>query len=116
VGARRDGPSILAGNQVFRDDLVSDAGDHDAVAALPPAFLAETAVRGRVATWCPQERVLRHRAVGCFVTHSGWNSTCEGLAAGVPMVCWPLFADQFAICKYYTRARCGEWDSGLTPM
>jgi hypothetical protein len=40
VGARRDGPSILAGNQVFRDDLVSDAGDHDAVAALPQAFLA----------------------------------------------------------------------------
>ncbi|KAF8713008.1 hypothetical protein HU200_028798 [Digitaria exilis] len=71
--------------------------------------MAETAERRRVAAWCPQEQVLRHHAVGCFVTHCGWNSACEGLTAGVPMVGWPVFADQFTICKYV----CEVWGVGL---
>ncbi|KAL6659363.1 hypothetical protein ACP70R_003403 [Stipagrostis hirtigluma subsp. patula] len=89
-----------------RDNLVAGGG---AMAALPPEFLSETAGRRCVAAWCPQERVLRHRAVGCFVTHSGWNSTCESVAAGVPMVCWPGFADQFTNCKY----ACEAWGVGV---
>ncbi|KAG0522680.1 hypothetical protein BDA96_07G058500 [Sorghum bicolor] len=93
---------------VIREDLVAVAGGGPAAALLPPAFAAETAERGRVAAWCPQERVLRHRAVGCFLTHNGWNSTCECLAAGVPMVCWPVFADQFTVCKYV----CEVWGVG----
>ncbi|KAL6839864.1 hypothetical protein ACP4OV_029674 [Aristida adscensionis] len=80
-----------------------------ALAALPPGFLEETAGRRCLAAWCPQESVLRHRAVGCFLTHNGWNSTCEGLAAGVPMVCWPGFADQFTNCKY----ACEVWGVGV---
>ncbi|CAL4969992.1 unnamed protein product [Urochloa decumbens] len=72
--------------------------------------VAETAAgRGHVTAWCPQEQVLRHPAVGCFVTHNGWNSTCESLAAGVPMVCWPGFADQYVNCKY----ACEVWGVGV---
>ncbi|MED6132868.1 hypothetical protein PIB30_022780 [Stylosanthes scabra] len=45
--------------------------------------------------WAPQVLILEHQATGAFVTHCGWNSTLEGVAAGVPMVTWPVAAEQF---------------------
>jgi hypothetical protein len=78
------------------------------LAGLPPNFLSEVCGRCRLTTWCAQEHVLRHRAVGCFLTHNGWNSTCESIAAGVPMVCWPGFADQYTNSKY----ACEVWRVG----
>ncbi|KAG6537835.1 UDP-glycosyltransferase 72B3-like [Zingiber officinale] len=70
--------------------------DEDPVGCLPPGFLERTKGAGRVLTsWAPQLRILRHRAVGGFLTHCGWNSVQECVVQGrVPMIAWPLYAEQ----------------------
>ncbi|KAJ4789452.1 Glycosyltransferase [Rhynchospora pubera] len=62
---------------------------------LPEGFLDRTKDRGMIVqVWVPQVEVLKHEAVGGFVSHCGWNSTLEALNFGVPMICWPLYAEQ----------------------
>ncbi|XP_031477302.1 UDP-glycosyltransferase 88A1-like [Nymphaea colorata] len=69
--------------------------DPDLEALLPRGFLERTHGKGLVVkSWAPQVRVLSHEAVGGFVTHCGWNSVLESIIAGVPMVAWPLYAEQ----------------------
>lgn len=53
--------------------------------------------------WAPQVLILDHEAVGGFVTHCGWNSVLEGVSAGLPMVTWPIFAEQFYNEKLITE-------------
>uniref|UniRef100_A0A7N0VF30 Glycosyltransferase n=1 Tax=Kalanchoe fedtschenkoi TaxID=63787 RepID=A0A7N0VF30_KALFE len=89
---------------IIREDLVT--GD---AAVLPSEFAEEVKERGLLAGWCPQEEVLGHPAVGGFLTHCGWNSTVESLAAGVPMICWPFGADQQTNCWF----SCGRWGVGV---
>jgi hypothetical protein len=89
---------------VIRPDLV--AGE---TAVLPEEFVDETKGRGIFLSWCPQEQVLGHPATGLFLTHSGWNSTQESICAGVPMICWPFFAEQMTNCRY----ACANWGIGL---
>ncbi|KAL1542134.1 7-deoxyloganetic acid glucosyl transferase [Salvia divinorum] len=75
-----------------------------------PAELEEgTRLRGLMVEWVPQELVLGHKSVGAFFTHSGWNSTLEGIVIGVPMLCWPYFADQTTNSRFVSEV----WGIGL---
>jgi hypothetical protein len=67
----------------------------DPLAWLPEGFVERTSGRGlAVAAWAPQARVLSHPATAALVSRCGWNSTLESVASGMPMVAWPLYAEQ----------------------
>ncbi|KAJ7967488.1 Glycosyltransferase [Quillaja saponaria] len=63
---------------------------------LPEEFEKRMEGRGLITRgWAPQLLILDHEAVRGIVTHRGWNSTLEGVSAGVPMVTWPVSSEQF---------------------
>ncbi|KFK42892.1 hypothetical protein AALP_AA1G052200 [Arabis alpina] len=64
---------------------------------------------GMIVSWCSQVEVLRHRSVGCFVTHCGWNSTLESLVLGVPVVAFPMWSDQPTNAKLLEE----QWKTGV---
>ncbi|ONI34908.1 hypothetical protein PRUPE_1G505200 [Prunus persica] len=76
---------------------------------LPSNFEEQTSEKGLVVNWCPQLQVLAHRAIGCFMTHCGWNSTLEALSLGVPMVAMPQWTDQLTNAKFVED----EWKVGV---
>ncbi|KAL8096171.1 anthocyanidin 3-O-galactosyltransferase F3GT1-like [Apium graveolens] len=61
---------------------------------LPLGFLDRTSELGKVVAWAPQVQVLSHAATGVFITHCGWGSVMESIAAGVPLICRPFLGDQ----------------------
>ncbi|XP_016461186.1 scopoletin glucosyltransferase-like [Nicotiana tabacum] len=71
---------------------------------LPEGFEERIKEKGLIIRgWAPQLLILDHKAVGAFVTHCGWNSTLEGISAGVPVVTWPVFGEQFFNEKLVTE-------------
>ncbi|KAM0923794.1 hypothetical protein ACQ4PT_005313 [Festuca glaucescens] len=80
-------------------------------AGLPDGYAERVAVagRGKVVDWAPQEDVLAHGSVGCYLTHCGWNSTVEAIRHGVRLLCCPVAGDQFINCAYIT----GVWEIGI---
>lgn len=90
---------------VVRPDLTDSSND-----AYPHGFRERVlAKQGRIAGWAPQQKVLAHPSIACFVSHCGWNSTTEGVGSGIPVLCWPYFADQFLNESYI----CDLWRVGL---
>ncbi|KAK7860221.1 linamarin synthase 2, partial [Quercus suber] len=89
---------------IVRPDVVM--GDSEILAE---NFFEETKDRAFLTSWCPQDQVLAHPSIGVFLTHCGWNSTLESVCAGVPIICWPFFADQQPNCRY----ACTTWGIGM---
>ncbi|CAL5083013.1 unnamed protein product [Urochloa decumbens] len=94
---------------VLRPDMVGASRDGDATTLKEAIRAAAGNNKAHVVAWAPQRDVLRHRAVGCFLTHAGWNSTLEAIVEGVPMVCWPFFGDQ----QINSRFVGAVWRNGL---
>nr|ABR18044.1 unknown [Picea sitchensis] len=89
---------------VIRPDLI-----HGDSAVLPSEFLEKVKDRSFLVKWAPQMKVLTHRSVGGFLTHSGWNSTLESICAGVPMISWPFLAEQPTNRRFVS----GVWNIGM---
>lgn len=81
----------------------------DADQLLPVGF--EEVIRGRgiVVPWTNQMAVLSHLAIGGFLTHCGWNSVLESIWYGIPMLCFPVFSDQFTNRKLVVD----DWKVGI---
>ncbi|XP_073274755.1 UDP-glycosyltransferase 83A1-like [Primulina huaijiensis] len=77
--------------------------------AFPEGFLKRISSRGLITNCAPQQKVLSHPSIACFLSHCGWNSTVESVSNGVPMLCLPYFADQFINRSYITDI----WKVGL---
>ncbi|CAA7027979.1 unnamed protein product [Microthlaspi erraticum] len=79
-----------------------NAGDEEEW--LPEGMEERTSGKGMIIRgWAPQVLILDHQATGGFLTHCGWNSLLEGVAAGLPMVTWPVGAEQFYNEKLVTQ-------------
>lgn len=91
---------------VQRPGSVTNSGSHTNAM---DELLTQTKDKGYITSWAPQERVLAHPSVGGFLTHSGWNSTLESIALGVPMICWPYFVDQQVNSRFVQEV----WKLGL---
>jgi UDP:flavonoid glycosyltransferase YjiC (YdhE family) len=62
---------------------------------LPEGFLDRIKGKGMICNgWAPQVEVLAHKAIGGFVSHCGWNSILESLWHGIPIITWPIYAEQ----------------------
>ncbi|XP_023736538.1 UDP-glycosyltransferase 82A1 [Lactuca sativa] len=70
---------------------------------LPKNYVERMWNRGRVVSWAPQSEVLRHKGVGCYLTHCGWNSTIEAIQSKVRLLCYPIAGDQFVNCDYIVK-------------
>ncbi|KAH7690270.1 UDP-glucuronosyl/UDP-glucosyltransferase protein [Dioscorea alata] len=76
---------------------------------LPEGYLDRNAKNGKVVAWAPQEEVLKFQAVGCYLTHCGWNSTMEAIRHEKRLLCYPISGDQFVNCNYIV----GVWGIGI---
>ncbi|XP_022883656.1 UDP-glycosyltransferase 90A1-like [Olea europaea var. sylvestris] len=47
-----------------------------------------------VKEWVDQMEILNHKAVKGFLSHCGWNSVMESLSANVPILAFPMMAEQ----------------------
>ena len=57
---------------------------------IPPSLASNI----KAVEWLPQNDLLAHKDIKAFVSHVGHNSVYESAYHGVPIVAFPLFADQ----------------------
>jgi UDP:flavonoid glycosyltransferase YjiC (YdhE family) len=83
--------------------------EHAWQCGLPEGFLDRIEGRGKIVEWAPQEEVLKHKSIGLYITHCGWNSTMEAIQHAKPLLCYPISGDQFINCSYIVNV----WGIGI---
>lgn len=62
---------------------------------LPAEFEERVKERGIIVSdWVNQRAILEHEAIQGFLSHCGWNSVIESICAKVPILAWPMMAEQ----------------------
>ncbi|KAL8199417.1 hypothetical protein R6Q57_012985 [Mikania cordata] len=89
---------------VVRPGIITESSD-----TYSEGYMDRIGTRGKIVTWAPQQAVLAHPSIMCFLSHCGWNSTLEGMSHGVPFISWPYFVDQLLNTTYI----CDIWKIGL---
>jgi hypothetical protein len=101
-------PAPAAGaDAAAADDAGRVGGDAASEAQCSAGDSSAAASRVLVQAWVNQQAVLNHAQVKAFVTHGGMGSTCEGLAAGKPLLCLPFMGDQPTVAAQVVRAGVG---------
>ncbi|XP_030445202.1 UDP-glycosyltransferase 708G1-like [Syzygium oleosum] len=96
---------VLKTSKVDKDD------QEDAEHVLNESFLEKTKNKGLVIKgWVDQQEILRHPAIGGFLSHCGWNSVMEAALRGVPMLAWPQHGDQRLNTQVVEDAGLGLWE------
>ncbi|KAM7512439.1 hypothetical protein LguiB_011314 [Lonicera macranthoides] len=53
-----------------------------------------------VREWVDQREILGHKSVQGFLSHCGWNSVLESVCARVPILAWPMMAEQHLNARF----------------
>ncbi|CAD6258324.1 unnamed protein product [Miscanthus lutarioriparius] len=96
---------LLLGLEATGRPFLAVLNSPDGEAVVPPLEFAErVAGRGVLCSgWVQQQHILRHRSVGCYVTHVGFSSVVEGLVAGCRLVLLPMKGDQYLNAALFAR-------------
>ncbi|ESO01584.1 hypothetical protein HELRODRAFT_174542 [Helobdella robusta] len=78
-------------NETVIAKLYIDENDNELKSQIPSNVLT--------LNWLPQNDVLGHLSTKLFITHCGNNGQHEALYHGVPMLGFPLFAEQDVNCR-----------------
>ncbi|KAI5662489.1 hypothetical protein M9H77_21812 [Catharanthus roseus] len=62
--------------------------------ALPEGFSERVKERGVIVKWVQQTQILKHKSIGCFVSHCGFGSMWESLMSNCQIVLVPFLGDQ----------------------
>ena len=95
---------------VVKDKKVDMEDDEKLTEVLGQGLLEKVKEKGlAVKNWLNQEEVLRHPAIGGFLSHCGWNSLSEALWNGVRILAWPQHGDQKINANLMERIGLGVW-------
>ncbi|XP_045788821.1 hydroquinone glucosyltransferase-like [Trifolium pratense] len=88
-------PSSSSSSAAYLSNSAQNDVDVNLSQFLPPGFMERTKEQGMVIpSWAPQIQILSHKSIGGFLSHCGWNSILESVMHGVPLITWPLYAEQ----------------------